>query len=834
MRRVVVPIVSALFLSGLAATAPAHAAVLCDVKGTLEDVHGTAVPGATLSFTSDTGAVTVKTRSTGAFTAAAACGTAEVNISWGKASLTSLPASARLRGRAKLVDGHSYAFRLPAAVTATLAVVDPDGKPVAGATVAQQNEDESYTANTATVLAGASAYSVFLDLANRRTDAAGKVSYLTFPNSAMKLTILPPANSGLRHVNVVLDASKSGAHTTTLPTITSGPSLSGVVHDAAGNGVPGLSVSLAGQSEFETYRTDADGRFTVYGDAGPTQLWLELNANGALFPEPVTPGVPTNLIMLKSLPVTVGSPTPVTITLPPVAHIRLHVLDADGQPQNLAYLNPPGNGPFTSDPAVLMPGTPAVQMYTYYDTQAWSGYGNAGAGVLKLNLFPIAHLSGMRVHWLDPDGDTLYATVPTFDATHDQDVTVTLPRPPTKYTVSGTITDADGTPVTGLRVSAGVSSYSDLDSTGYFSVRVAEGHGTLTLDRQTYWPGWVATPSLPTAFGFHIPVDVAGDRSVSLRLPRTSTITMHVVDPVDHQPVTAYLDKWEDDDFASTIPNLTVAGADGPATATVYVRQAQTQQPGVSQLHWWPQARMDDILVEGSHGTTTLKTRVVGLEVAGDKEFNVVLGTTTAPSTYSRPGAVTGLTAEPAAGPSPARAVVATAPTAAATVRWAAPKHTGGLPITGYRVTASPGGKTVRVGKSKRQAVLSGLTAGTAYTFKVQAINGVGTAKGSSAQLDTAAPTATLTAPHATSTHKKAVTFAWTGTDDASGIAGYDVRVRSGKTHKWVTVATATTKTSRSIDLRPGYTTCVSVRATDKVGRVGAWSAPRCVSRPAD
>jgi len=78
--------------------------VLCDVTGTLEDVHGKAVPSATLSFTTDNGAVTVKTKSTGAFSAAAPCGTAEVTISWSKAPLTTLPASAHLRGKAKLAE----------------------------------------------------------------------------------------------------------------------------------------------------------------------------------------------------------------------------------------------------------------------------------------------------------------------------------------------------------------------------------------------------------------------------------------------------------------------------------------------------------------------------------------------------------------------------------------------------------------------------------------------------------------------------------------------------------------------------------------------------------
>jgi hypothetical protein len=117
----------------------------------------------------------------------------------------------------------------------------------------------------------------------------------------------------------------------------------------------------------------------------------------------------------------------------------------------------------------------------------------------------------------------------------------------------------------------------------------------------------------------------------------------------------------------------------------------------------------------------------------------------------------------------------------------------------------------------------------------VQAINSIGTAKGSTTHLDVAPPTAKVIAPTTTTTSKKSATFKWAGTDDASGIAGYEVRVRVGKSHKgsWKVVSAGTSKTKRSIALRAGYTTCVSVRATDRVGRVGAWSAPRCVSRPA-
>jgi hypothetical protein len=57
-------------------------------------------------------------------------------------------------------------------------------------------------------------------------------------------------------------------------------------------------------------------------------------------------------------------------------------------------------------------------------------------------------------------------------------------------------------------------------------------------------------------------------------------------------------------------------------------------------------------------------------------------------------------------------------------VTWTAPAQTGGTPITGYRATAKPGGRTCST--AKRSCVIRGLTTGTRYTVSVQAKNAVG------------------------------------------------------------------------------------------------------------
>jgi hypothetical protein len=88
----------------------------------------------------------------------------------------------------------------------------------------------------------------------------------------------------------------------------------------------------------------------------------------------------------------------------------------------------------------------------------------------------------------------------------------------------------------------------------------------------------------------------------------------------------------------------------------------------------------------------------------------VAAGAVVRPATITVPGAPTGVKATPG--------------NASAVVKWTAPVHNGGSPITGYVVTATPGSKTcTTTGATIKTCTVHSLTNGTTYGVSVKARN---------------------------------------------------------------------------------------------------------------
>ncbi|WP_143448062.1 fibronectin type III domain-containing protein, partial [Kineosporia sp. R_H_3] len=174
------------------------------------------------------------------------------------------------------------------------------------------------------------------------------------------------------------------------------------------------------------------------------------------------------------------------------------------------------------------------------------------------------------------------------------------------------------------------------------------------------------------------------------------------------------------------------------------------------------------------------------------------------------------VTAAPATAPGVPAIGTATRGNASATVRWTPPANDGGSPITRYQVQARRAGTTTVVGTVQNapadatSLVFPGLTNGTAYDFRVRAVNAAGT--GTYSPRSNAVTPATVpgaptigTAASGASGGSVTATARWTAPSSTGGsaITGYRVIARRmSSTATNATVLQTVTSSVRSASSR--------------------------------
>ena len=227
--------------------------------------------------------------------------------------------------------------------------------------------------------------------------------------------------------------------------------------------------------------------------------------------------------------------------------------------------------------------------------------------------------------------------------------------------------------------------------------------------------------------------------------------------------------------------------------------------------------------VTGLTNGTGYSFRVQAVNAVGTSPLSAASNTVT-PATA--PGAPTIGTASPA--------------DASAVVRWTAPAGDGGSPVTEYRIQVISGGLVVRtvsgVPATATSATVTGLTNGTAYTFRVRAVNAVGVGALSAAS-NSVTPTATAvntvpgrpaigTAASGVAGGTVTATANWSppASDGGTAITGYQVRaqrVSATGTVLGTTVSTVQPAAARTLQMTlpvGGASYRFAVRAQNAVG----------------
>jgi hypothetical protein len=230
---------------------------------------------------------------------------------------------------------------------------------------------------------------------------------------------------------------------------------------------------------------------------------------------------------------------------------------------------------------------------------------------------------------------------------------------------------------------------------------------------------------------------------------------------------------------SNAVTTPAVPGASTSVTATAADKAATVTWTAPANVGGSPVSGYTVTSVPGGlSGSTTGATTLTltGLTNGTSYTFNVVATNLVGDGPPAASNAVT-----PSGPPGAPTGVTATAGNTEAMVQWGPPADNGGSAITGYTVTSTPGNFTATT-TGATQAMVTGLTNGTSYTFSVTATNvrGTGPATTSNAVVPNSVP-GSPTSVTATAGNALAM-VQWTApaNNGGSAISGYTVTSNPG------------------------------------------------------